>query len=122
MKARLFYAALLATSALPAAADCSWEWLCSGEGHCKIMPICQTVYDVPPPAPNSQPPAMPPLAMRPHKLPGSMGTLRCEHIMRQGKSGRWYWDQACFCADPAKARDPSAPFANIVRCETPWKQ
>ena len=42
--------------------------------------------------------------------------------MRKGKSGRWYWHEACFCTDPKKARDPSAPFANIVRCETPWKE
>ena len=47
-----------------------------------------------------------------------MGTLTCEHIMRQGKSGRWYWHEACFCSDPKRARDPSAPFANIVKCDS----
>ncbi len=61
---------------------------------------------------------MPPLALRPSKLPGSMSALTCEHVMRQGRSGRWYWDQACFCTDPKKARDPSEPFANIVRCDS----
>jgi hypothetical protein len=64
---------------------------------------------------------MPPLSMRPQRIAGHMQGLTCEHIMRQGKSGRWYWHEACFCADPTKAKDPSAPFANIVRCETPWK-
>jgi len=118
----LLAAGILATAALPAAASCSWEWLCNGDGSCKLMPLCQSIYDVPPSAPNSQPPAMPPLSMRPGRIPGPMGTLTCEHIMRQGKSGRWYWDEACFCTDPAKARDPSAPFANIVRCATPWKE
>ena len=60
--------------------------------------------------------------MRPHKVPGSMGTTSCEHIMRQLPSGRWVWDEACFCADPTKTADPSTPLANIVRCETPWKE
>jgi hypothetical protein len=115
--ARMFLAAAISAAALPAAASCSWEWLCNGDGNCKQMPICASIYEIPPAAPNSQPPAMPPLSMRPTRIPGPMGTLTCEHIMRQGKSGRWYWDEACFCTDPKKARDPSAPFANIVRCE-----
>ncbi|QJR15805.1 hypothetical protein [Usitatibacter palustris] len=122
MKGRFLAVAALALAAGPAAAECTWEWLCSGEGGCKQMPICKSVYDVPPPAPTAQPPAMPPLGMRPAKSPGPMGTLTCEHIMRQGKSGRWYWDEACFCTDPTKARDPSAPFANIVRCQAPKKE
>jgi hypothetical protein len=29
----------------------------------------------------------------------------------------WYWHEACFCTDPNKAKDPSAPFSNIVRCD-----
>lgn len=119
MKAH-FLAAALSLAALPAAADCTWDWLCNGEGVCKQMPVCESVYETPPPRPDSQPPAMPPLSMRPHKIAGggNVGsTLTCEHIMRKGKSGRWYWHEACFCSDPGKARDPSAPFANIVRCD-----
>lgn len=115
-------AALGAIAAGPAHATCSWEWLCNGDGSCKHMPVCDSVYEIAPPQPNAQPPAMPPLSMRPHKLPAGMGTLTCEHIMRQGKSGRWYWNEACFCTDPKKTRDPSAPFANIVRCEPPYKE
>ena len=108
-------------AALPAAANCSWEWLCNGDGACKQMPVCDSVYETPPPRPDSQPPAQPPLSMRPYKIAGTgvgmaPSTLTCEHIMRQGKSGRWYWNEACFCTDPTKARDPSSPFANIVRC------
>ena len=122
MKAFGFAALAVSLAALPASAGCTWEWLCNGEGACKQMPICDTVYDVPPPQPDSKPPEMPPLAMRPHKLPGTMGTLQCEHIMRKKASGRWTWTEACFCTDPAKTRDPSAPFANIVRCDTPWKE
>jgi hypothetical protein len=115
-------ASLAAFAATPAGAACTWEWLCNGEGSCKLMPVCDSVYEVPPPPPdNSQPPAMPPLSMRPHRVNAQMGTLTCEHIMRQGRSGRWYWNEACFCTDPRKARDPSAPFANIVRCENPFK-
>ena len=121
MKIRILAAAVLALAALPAAAECTWEWLCNGDGNCKLMPVCDSVYDVPAPPPNSQPPAMPPLSMRPHRFPAQMGALTCEHIMRQGKSGRWYWNEACFCSDPRKAKDPSAPFANIVRCDNPYK-
>ena len=115
--------ALVALGAMPAAAECSWEWLCNGEGICKHMPVCDSVYEVPPPAPaDAKPPEMPPTAMRPHRVTDTMGTLTCEHIMRKSRSGRWTWSEACFCTDPKKTRDPSAPFANIVRCETPWKQ
>ena len=122
MKGRLIVAAALSFAALPASANCSWEWLCNGEGVCKHMPVCDSVYDKAPPQPDAKPPAQPPISMRPSRIPNTMGTLTCEHIMRQGKSGRWYWNEACFCTDPAKTRDPSAPFANIVRCETPWKE
>ena len=128
MKLRHLAAALAAAAtlptALPAAADCTWDWLCNGDGACKQMPICDSVYESPPPRPDSQPPAQPPLSMRPYKIAGTgvgvtANTLTCEHIMRKGKSGRWYWHEACFCTDPNKARDPSTPFANIVRCEDP---
>jgi hypothetical protein len=37
--------------------------------------------------------------------------------MKQERSGRWAWYQACYCTDQTKARDPSDPFANIVRCD-----
>lgn len=129
MKLRHLAASLAAAAALPAAlpasANCTWEWLCNGEGVCKQMPVCDSVYETPPPRPETQPPAQPPLSMRPFKIAGTGvgagSTLTCEHIMRQGKSGRWYWNEACFCTDPNKARDPSAPFANIVRCEDPSK-
>src|SRR4051812_6578703 len=106
----------------PAPPARSGDWLCNGEGVCKQMPVCDSVYETPPPRPDSQPPAQPPLSMRPYKIAGGGvgtpgNTLTCEHIMRQGKSGRWYWNEACFCTDPTKTRDPSAPFANIVRCD-----
>ena len=121
MKPHLLAAALATLAALPASADCTWEWLCNGDGVCKQMPICDSVNEVPPPRPDSQPPAVPPLSMRPFKIAGSTfggnAGLSCEHIMRKGKSGRWTWHEACFCTDPKKARDPSAPFANIVRCD-----
>jgi hypothetical protein len=122
MKMRLAaIAASLAT--VPALADCSWDWLCNGEGVCKQMPVCDSVNDTPPPRPEAAPPNMPPLAMRPHKIAGPMGTLTCEHIMRKTKSGKWAWAEACFCTDPTKTRDPSSPFANIVRCDPlPWEQ
>lgn len=121
MRNRLLLAAALALAAPAASADCSWEWLCNGDGTCKQMPVCDSVYEVPPPKPDMAPPAMPPLSMRPQRIAGHMQGLTCEHIMRQGKSGRWYWNEACFCTDPGKAKDPSAPFANIVRCDPPWK-
>jgi hypothetical protein len=120
--ARLLGAATLATIAAPAAASCGWEWLCNGEGNCKQMPVCDSVYETPPPRPDSAPPVVPPLAMRPHKITANMGGLTCEHIMRLTRSNRWVWSEACFCSDPEKTKDPSAPFANIVRCQTPWKE
>jgi hypothetical protein len=122
MKLRLLVAALITLATTPAAADCSWEWLCNGDGSCKQMPVCDSVYENPPPRPDQPAPAMPPTSMRPHRITPTMGVLTCEHIMRKGKSGRWYWNEACFCTDPKKASDPSAPFANIVRCESPWKE
>jgi hypothetical protein len=115
-------AVLVSLASSPALADCHWEWLCNGEGACKQMPVCDTLYDKPPPRPESAPPSPPPIRMRPHKVPGHMGTNTCEYIMRQTQSGRWQWDEACFCADPAKTADPTGPLANIVRCETPWKE
>jgi len=121
MRNRMHVAAAIALTAPAAHADCTWEWLCNGDGTCKQMPVCDSVYEVPPPKPDMSPPAMPPLAMRPQTIPKDMAGLTCEHIMRQGKSGRWYWNQACYCTDPTKATDPSTPFANIVRCEPPWK-
>ena len=86
------------------------------------MPVCDTLYDNPPPRPDSKPPTPPPIAMRPHKIPGTMGQTSCEYIMRQTKSGRWQWDEACFCSDPTKTKDPNAPLSNIVRCQPPWKE
>ncbi len=115
-------AAGLALGTTSASADCTWEWLCNGEGNCKQMPVCDSVYETPPPRPASAPPAQPPLSMRPSRIPNTMTSLTCEHIMRQGKSGRWYWNEACFCTDPKKTRDPSEPFANIVRCVPPWQE
>ena len=122
MKSLSVFAAIASAAGLHASAACDWEWLCNGEGQCKLMPVCDSVYETPPPRPEgAQPPALPPLSMRPHKIAGagvgSTTTLTCEHIMRKGKSGRWYWHEACFCTDPKKAKDPNAPFANIVKCD-----
>ncbi len=118
MRTAIALAAALAAFAGPASAACSWEWLCNGEGACKHMPVCDSVYETPPPKPSVQPPAMPPLAMRPHRIAGQMhSALTCEHIMRQGRSGRWYWAEACYCQDKSRTIDASNPFANIVRCD-----
>jgi hypothetical protein len=117
--AHLIAAACIAAAALPAGADCRWEWLCNGEGACKQMPLCDSVYETPPPRPaESQPPAVPPIAMRPFQVAGPMGTLTCEHIMRQDARGKWRWYEMCYCTDRSRSKDPSAPFANIVRCDS----
>ena len=101
-------------------ADCGWEWLCNGEGACKHMPVCDSVYETPPPRPQSTPPVPPPLSMRPFRMAGTNRTeLTCEHIMRLGRSGRWSWNEACYCTDREKNPEPSNPFANIVRCDDP---
>jgi hypothetical protein len=49
--------------------------------------------------------------VRPVRIPGAMGSLTCEHIMRQSPSGKWTWVETCYCSDPARAADTSAPFA-----------
>ena len=118
--------AVLAALAFPlaagtAAANCHWEWFCNGDGSCKQMPLCDSVRETPPPKPDSQPPAMPPIAMRPARLPSPMGTLTCEHIMRQESNGKWHWVEICYCTDPARSPDATAPFAHIVRCDAAWK-
>ena len=122
MTLRYLSAACVLFAAGPALADCNWEWLCNGDGACKQMPVCDTLYDTPPPRPDSKPPAPPPVAMRPYAIPGTMGPATCEYIMRQTKSGRWTWAEACFCSDASKTSDPNAPLSNIVRCQAPWKE
>lgn len=122
MRPATLLAAVAWLAATHAAAACQWEWLCNGEGQCKLMPVCDSVNETPPPRPEgAQPPATPPLAMRPFRIAGAGvaggSNLTCEHIMRKGKSGRWYWHEACFCTDPKRSRDDSPPFANIVRCD-----
>ena len=122
MKPWSLLAAAASLAALPAAAACNWEWLCTGDGQCKHAPVCESMNENPPPRPEGvKAPTPPPMGARPFKVAGSSvgntSTLTCEHVMRQGKSGRWTWEEACFCTDPKKARDPSAPFAHIVRCE-----
>jgi hypothetical protein len=122
---RIATAAAIAAAAMQSCgaawATCSWEWLCNGEGVCKQMPVCDSVYEVPPPRPEMKPPEMPPLSMRPSRANTvggmSRADLRCEHIMRQSRAGRWSWSEACFCVDRSKNPDPSDPFANIVRCD-----
>ena len=113
----IFTAAALAFAALEAQGACRWEWFCNGEGACKQMPLCDSINEKPPPKPDSHPPAMPPVSMRPYKIPGPMGTLTCEHIMRQDANGKWRWVEMCFCADPTRSSDSSPPFAHIVRCQ-----
>ena len=117
-------ALITSVASVPALAACQWEWLCNGDGSggCKQMPVCETLYDIAPPRPDSAPPTPPPISMRPHQIPGSLGPATCEFIMHQTKVGRWEWDRACFCNDPVKTVDPNAPLANIVRCEAPWKE
>jgi hypothetical protein len=113
----LALAALLAI-AMPAAAECRWEWLCNGEGACKEMPICGNLYESPSPRPTeTRPPPVPPLSLRTQNVSGTGATLICEHIMRRERSGRWYWTEACFCVDSQRSKDKSPPFANIVRCD-----
>ena len=112
MKPWSIVAAVASLAAMPAAADCSWEWLCTGDGQCKYAPVCESMRDTPPPRPEGvPPPAPPPQGARPFKVAGSSvtgtGTLTCEHIMRQSKSGRWSWQEACFCTDPKR---PQRPF------------
>lgn len=116
-------AAVLATvAAVPALAVCNWEWLCNGEGSCKQLPVCDTLYEDPPPRPETAPPS-PPIRMKPHTTISTMGgNVQCEHVMRQTRGGNWHWDEACFCSDPAKTKDPDAPMSNIVRCTPPWEK
>ncbi|HSN21784.1 MAG TPA: hypothetical protein VLS49_13980 [Usitatibacter sp.] len=122
MRRPLIVAAGLVFAAPGAFASCTWEWMCNGEGSCKQMPVCDSVYEVPPPKPAEPAPVPPPMSLRPRHPLHAMRGLECEEVMRRSASGHWSWDQACYCADSRKARDPTTPFANIVRCEAPWKE
>ncbi len=122
MKAHHVALVLALGGAMPAAADCRWEWLCNGDGSCKQMPLCAGLYDTPPPRPpESAAPPVPPLTLRVNTFSGrgvKPGTpLTCEHVMRADRTGRWTWTEACFCADPGRSREKTSPFANIVRCD-----
>lgn len=108
----------LTLAAPAAAAACRWEHFCNGDGACKQMPLCDSIHEKPPPRPDTRPPAMPPIAMKPYRVPGPMGTLTCEHLMRQESSGKWKWIEMCYCTDPSRSTDPTPPFAHIVRCES----
>ena len=71
MNAHHLALALALGFAAPAAADCRWEWLCNGDGACKKMPVCGSLYESPPPRPDeSKPPAIPPLTMRVNTFSG----------------------------------------------------
>ena len=84
------------------------------------MPVCDSVYETPPPRPESKPPVVAPLSVRPTRIAGNARPeLSCEHIMRLGKSGRWRWSEACFCTDRTGNPALANPFANIVRCDDP---
>ena len=117
---------LLASSLMLASgsafAECHWEWLCNGPGGCKQMPVCDTLYEVPPPRPESTPPAPPPEALRPQKVSGTLGAADCDYVMHQDSAGRWRWDQACYCSDVRKPKDAGAPLSNAVRCDAPAKK
>ena len=122
MKAHHLALAIVVAGATPAAAECRWEWLCNGDGACKQMPVCGSLYDDPPPRPTeTTPPSTPPLTMRVNTFSGrgvNPGTpITCEHVMRTDRTGRWYWVEACFCTDRERTKDATPPFANISRCE-----
>jgi len=76
MRLRSWAAAFVSLAAAPAFAECHWEWLCNGEGACKQMPVCDTLYDKATPRPESSPPSPPPIRMRPHKVTGQYRALR----------------------------------------------
>jgi hypothetical protein len=121
-RSTLFALLAIGLGPLAAHANCHWEWFCNGDGACKQMPLCDSVNETPPPRPDSEPPAMPPIAMRPYRIPGPMGALTCEHIMRKLGSGKWHWVEICYCTDPERSKDSSPPFAHIVRCDAAQKE
>ena len=88
MTKRPMLIALALGFAAPAAhGSCAWEWMCNGEGSCKQMPVCDSVYEVPPPKPSESAPMPPPLSIRPHRTPREMSGLECEEVMRRSPSG-----------------------------------
>ena len=100
-----------------ASAVCMWEWLCNGDGACRQAPVCDRLDEVPPPKPETAPPTPPPMGMRPQMQTSVKGgNVACEQVMRQTVAGNWKWEQACYCGDESKAKDPSAPMSNMVRC------
>jgi len=118
IKLMLASSMLFATSS--AFAECHWEWLCNGDGACRLAPVCDSLYEKPGPAPEkSTPPTPPPQSLRPQKIAGTLGPADCDYVMRQDNKGTWHWDQACYCSDVRKPRDANGPLANMVRCDAP---
>ena len=108
---------MLATGS--AFAECHWEWLCNGTGGCQQTPVCDSLYEVPGPHPDTPPPEPPPKSLRPQKIAGTLGPADCDYVMHQDASGIWRWDKACYCSDARKPRDTGTPLANMVRCDAP---
>jgi hypothetical protein len=99
---------------------CKWEWLCDGQGNCRQSPICEKLSDDPGAPPAGEPPK-PPHALPPLEPTRANAQLQCEHVQRRhAKTGRWAWDQVCFCAskDAATIESPMTPLVGIKRCGT----
>lgn len=102
---------------LPAVADCKWEWLCDGRGQCRQVPVCESLYDIPPPKPEMETPKPPPMSVPPNEKAGDKGIARCEWIMRTEDGAAWSWQRACYCVDGTKRVANERPLSGLVRCD-----
>ena len=61
-----------------AEAGCTWEFECDAWGNCRQVPLCDSAFDIPPPAPAAVAP-IPPPAVAPILTPGipPPGTTSC---------------------------------------------
>ncbi len=81
----------------PAAASCTWEWICDESGDCANVPICDSTINIVPPQPPSITPIVPP-SVRPVErlnIP-PIGTDNCTQVRRQDAYGNWVWDTVCY--------------------------
>jgi len=82
--------------AMPASAECRWQWTCDGLGNCSNVPICDSTLEVPPPKPASIRP-LAPLSVRPVPTPvvPPVGTTSCTPMQVRDAWGGWSWQTIC---------------------------
>lgn len=77
-------------------AECQWEWVCDEDGECAQRPICESMFDIPPPRPPSIEPIVPPTVepFKPLTIP-PIGTRDCRMVRLCDGFGNCRWKTVC---------------------------